>query len=642
MSEIFKELLNEEQYKSVVTTDGPILVLAGPGSGKTRALTHKIAYLILEKKIHPDSVLAVTFTNKAAKEMKARVESIVKQLEPKYSSDNRFPTKSPNWIGTFHSICTRLLRIEGQHLQIGKNFVIYDSDDSEGIIKEAMKKLDVSVKDFTVSSIAGAISKAKCEMLTPAKFAAEAPKSYFYESVSKIYSQYQKRLKENNALDFNDLLLEALILFEQNPTVLEKYQNQFKYILVDEYQDTNRVQYSFVKLLAEKNKNITVVGDVSQSIYSWRGADYRNMAQFTSDYPEALTLQLAKNYRSTAVILEAAKSLIANNSTHLKIDLYTDNPEGAPISLYEAENEKDEARYIAEIISSGRSSLGSYEVIDEPKKFSDHVVLYRTNAQSRSIEESFLNFSIPYRIIGGLKFYDRKEIKDVLAYLKVFFNPSDTVAWSRSINTPPRKIGEKTLAKIFDSGFNLELVEELTKKPWQKMIARAALPETKPLDLIDEVLKGFDYLAYLNDGSEEGLQRIENLKELRSVAKNYESLGQFLENIALIESSNKIEKADEDSVILMTMHAAKGLEFDTVFIAGMEEGIFPHARALADPNELEEERRLCYVGITRAKRRLYMTYAKHRNFYGGMGSSIISRFLSEIPESLLNFRSGSY
>jgi DNA helicase II / ATP-dependent DNA helicase PcrA len=640
MHDLISEL-NAEQAEAVLKTDGPILVLAGPGSGKTRALTHKIAYLMLEKKIHPDSILAVTFTNKAAKEMKARVEGIVNEFEAKYSPDRKFPIKSPTWIGTFHSVCTRLLRIEAQHLDIGKNFVIYDSDDSEAVIKEAMKLLDVSIKDFTVSSIASAISKAKCEMLTPKKFAAEAPKSYFYETVLKIYSQYQKRLKENNALDFNDLLLEVLILFEKKPEILEKYQNLFKYILVDEYQDTNRVQYTFVKLLAEKNKNITVVGDVSQSIYSWRGADHRNMSQFTADYPDVLTLQLARNYRSSAVILEAAKSLIANNSSHLKIDLYTSNPEGAPIMLYEAENEKDEARYIAETISSGRSSLGSYEVLPD-YKFSDHTVLYRTNAQSRSIEEAFLNFGIPYRIIGGLKFYDRKEVKDVLAYLKVFFNPSDTIAWSRCINTPPRKIGQKTLAKVFESGFNLDLVEKLTHKPWEKMIASATLPETKPLELIDEVLKTFGYLEYLNDGTEEGLQRIENLKELRSVSKNYESLGQFLENIALIESSNKVERIDEDTVILMTMHAAKGLEFDTVFIAGMEEGIFPHARALADPNELEEERRLCYVGITRAKRRLYMTYARHRNFYGGMGSSIISRFLSEIPEDLLNFRSGSF
>jgi DNA helicase-2/ATP-dependent DNA helicase PcrA len=560
-------------------------------------------------------------------------ERVIKLLE------NSPDEIKPSWIGTFHSVSTRILRIEASNVGIERNFVIYDTDDSEKLIREILSEMDISVKDFTPSSVLGAISKAKSEMVDANAYAAESRGSYFYERVSKIYPAYQKRLRENLAMDFSDLLFEVVRLFENYPNVLNRYQSKFRHILVDEYQDTNRVQYRFIRLLKgfdqARGSTLTVVGDVSQSIYSWRGADYKNMLQFEKDYPDAKIFQLAKNYRSTQNILDAAMKVIANNRTHMKIDLYTENPLGNPIKLFEAEHERTEAGYVADMVAFSAHEKANPENISD-NEYNEVAVLYRTNAQSRVIEEAFINAGIPYKIIGGVRFYDRKEIKDALAYLRVFHNPKDTVSWARCINTPTRGIGKKTLDKISQSGFDVDLIEDLTHVRWKKYIENASNQTMAPIQLLDAVLKDFKYLEYLNDGTEDSLSRIENLKELRSVAKQYNSLEEFLENVALVESSNK-GIIENNSVTLMTLHAAKGLEFETVFIVGMEEGIFPHSRALADQNELEEERRLCYVGITRAKKNLYMTYTRHRTFFGQTSSSIASRFITEIPEELLDF-----
>ncbi len=631
--------LNEEQKKVVTQTDGPILVLAGPGSGKTRALTYKIAYLLLEKNVNVDEILAVTFTNKAAKEIKERVLRLIEESRDEspsteWGSGNR---KTPNWIGTFHSVCVRLLRMEAGNLEVDRNFVIYDTEDSLKLIKEAYTELNYSPKDLNQNAVLSTISKAKSEMVSPKVFAAQSSGNFFFEKVSKIYPLYVKKLQDNNAFDFDDLLAQTVELFKTHPEVLEKYSSMFKYVLIDEYQDTNRVQYTLAKLLSSKHNNITVVGDISQSIYSWRGADYRNMVQFQNDYPSVNVLSLAKNYRSTNKIVQSARNLIENNATHIKIDLYTDNGEGDDIVLYEAENERDEARYIVDTIMLNLDSEADFETMPTTaKKYSNFAVLYRTNAQSRAIEEAFITAGMPYKIVGGVRFYDRREVRDLLAYLRVFANKKDTVSWARCVNTPPRKIGKVALQKIADSHYDLDLIEDLTKIEWKKYIENAQA--MSPVELVDAILKDFGYLEYLNDGSEDSLSRIENIKELRTVARQYDSLENFLETIALVESSSKPDLGNEDAVVLMTLHSAKGLEFEHVFLVGLEEGIFPHSRAMADPKELEEERRLCYVGITRAKKYLHMTYTRRRTFFGQTNSTIVSRFIGEIPENYIQFK----
>ncbi|PIR42439.1 ATP-dependent DNA helicase PcrA [candidate division WWE3 bacterium CG_4_9_14_0_2_um_filter_35_11] len=622
--------LNQEQKDVVLHDSGPAMIIAGPGSGKTRALTHKIAYLMKDKGLSSDQILAVTFTNKAAKEMKERVESLLK--------DTGFI--APSWIGTFHSICVRILRIEGQALEIARDFVIYDTDDSIKIIKEVMADIGDSMNDLAPKAVLSSISRAKSELIDPKEYARQSGGNYFFDRVSKIYPKYQERLKDNHALDFDDIIFAVVKLFHDNPNVLEKYQNKFLHVLVDEYQDTNRVQYSLVKMIAKKRKNLTVVGDVSQSIYSWRGADYRNMLQFEKDYPGSKVYKLEKNYRSTKNILSAAKTLIENNSTHISIDLYTDNVQGEKVFLYEAEHEKSEASYVADMISMSLVTTSSHgpEYL-EKTLFSDCAVLYRTNAQSRAIEEAFITSGIPYRIVGGVKFYDRREIRDVLAYLRVFQNPRDTISWDRCINTPTRGIGKKAMERIREGGYNVDLIEELTGLNWRAAPANAgaALIGATPLTLLDAVLKDFGYLEYLNDGTEESVSRIENIKELRTVAAQFSSLQEFLENVALVEASNRAADTVSDAVTLMTLHSAKGLEFDHVFMVGMEEGIFPHSRAMTDPKELEEERRLCYVGITRAKKSLFLTYTRRRTLFGQSGVSIVSRFIAELPEEVLKF-----
>lgn len=638
-------MLNQEQKDVVLHIEGPALVIAGPGSGKTRALTHKIAYLVQEGHASPSEILAVTFTNKAAAEVKARVAALLNDENALLEGfeNPSIKTTVPQWVGTFHAVCSRILRTEAtpeNGIDFTKNFVIYDTDDSQKLIKEVLKELDMSTKDMDPKGVLGSISKAKSELMTPADFEEKARGSFYFEKVAKIYPKYQKRLRENNALDFDDILYETVKLFQNNAAILEKYQNRFRFVLIDEYQDTNRVQYNLVKLLAAKHRNLTVVGDVSQSIYSWRGADYRNMLQFEKDYPEAKTYKLAQNYRSTGNILKAAKELIENNETHIPIELYTANATGDAITLFEADNERAEAGFIADTIALLSAGIGggNFEGYPEDVRYKEFAILYRTNAQSRVLEEALLNAGIPYKIIGGVRFYDRKEIKDALAYLRVFHNPVDEISWSRCINVPTRGIGPKSFEKLRDAKFDLDLVESATKTEWKKYIAH--VDQARPIDLLDAVLKDFGYLEYLNDGTEESLGRIENLKELRTVAKQFNNLGDFLENVALVESSNKAALNDDNTVTLMTLHAAKGLEFETVFLAGLEEGIFPHSRALADPKELEEERRLCYVGITRAKKSLYMTYTRSRTFFGQTGSSLVSRFVAEIPEELLDFRFG--
>jgi DNA helicase II / ATP-dependent DNA helicase PcrA len=638
--------LNKEQQEVVLCVDGPSLVIAGPGSGKTRALTHKIAYLIKEIGLYPDEILAVTFTNKAAAEMKERVTSILKDDDLDLNSEAGFSLKdlktTPSWIGTFHSISSRILRIEASSdpdfLSVDKNFVIYDTDDSNKLIKDILNELNLNTKDFSPTAISSTISRLKGELVTPAEFLAQASSSsYYFQKVAKIYPMYQQKLKENNALDFGDLLFETVRLLSKRSEVLQKYQSKFKYILIDEYQDTNKVQYFFVKLLSAKHRNLTVVGDISQSIYSWRGANYKNMMQFEKDYPEAKIFKLAKNYRSTKNIITAAKKLIENNRTHIPIDLYTDNDNGSLIKLYEAEHERSEAQYVTEMINFLSGELKSYEYLPQ-KKYGNFAILYRTNAQSRVIEEALITYGLPYKIIGGVRFYDRKEVKDVMSYLRVFCNPKDSVSWGRCINTPPRGIGKVTFQKLADSKFDLELVDKTTKANWSKYINLQKEGKTNTLELLDAVLKDFGYLEYLNDGTEESLSRIENLQELRTVAGQYKDLPEFLETVALVESSNRTDMTNQDAVILMTLHSAKGLEFDTVFLVGMEEGLFPHSRAMTDPDELEEERRLCYVGITRAKKQLFLTYTRRRTFFGSTGSSIVSRFISEIPEDLIEFK----
>lgn len=589
--------LNSEQKKAVLNTDGPMIILAGAGSGKTRVLTYKVMYLILEKGITPEEILMVTFTNKAAGEMKERMQKFFSLLE------EGIPTGQP-FVATFHSLCARILRFDGEHLGISRSFVIYDDNDQMDVIKEAMHRLLISPKDFKPASILATISGAKNELIYEDEYSTFA-RGIFQQTVAKIYPLYQKILKENDALDFDDLILQTVKLFKQNPEILKKYQNRFRYILVDEYQDTNRAQYVLSKLLAEKNKNICVVGDFSQSIYSWRGADYRNLIKFTNDFKDTKTFSLSQNYRSTQKILDAASTVISRNTSHPVLKLWTENPSGEALEIYEATSEQDEADFIIRtIISLGVSKLN------------DVAVLYRTNAQSRVIEEAFLHHSIPYTLIGGTRFYERKEIKDVLSYLRHIANRNETISLKRI-----EKLGKARLERFLQY---LEKHQDTEDVP--------------TIELLDSVLESTRYLEIYDEHDEEDRARLENIKELRSVAINFPSMTEFLENVALVEqeyTSGPREKQFKNAVTLMTLHAAKGLEFPVVFMIGMEEGLFPHSRALMDKQELEEERRLCYVGMTRAKERLFLTHARRRLFFGQRATNTISRFLIELPEHVI-------
>lgn len=600
MNKDFLNNLNKEQRKAVLETDGPMIILAGAGSGKTRVLTYKVIYLILEKNVDPNNILMVTFTNKAASEMKQRIFDFFK------NSMERSSKTSP-LISTFHSLCTKILRIEGNHIGVDNNFLIYDEQDQKDAVKNVFSMLSLSLKEYKPSSVLATISQAKNELISEVEYPNFA-RGHFQQTVAKVYTLYQKLLKENNALDFDDLLLKTVELFKKNPQVLEKYQNKFKYILVDEYQDTNHAQYKLTKMFADKWNNICVVGDFSQSIYSWRGADFQNLIKFKDDFKNVKTFNLSQNYRSTQRILDAAYSVISKNSSHPVLELWTENQTGEDLVIYEAKNEHNEGDFIVEQISSLKYQYPSL-------KFSDFAVLYRTNAQSRAIEEVFLHNGIPYILIGGTRFYERKEIKDILAYLKVIANKKDSVSYKRI-----EKLGKTRMKKF------LEFQGKINS-------------EKNTLELMDDVIKTTDYLSLYDEHEEDDRQRLENIKELRSVAIEFPNLSNFLENVALVEQEHMPDhpKKDEEknTVNLMTLHAAKGLEFPIVFMVGMEEGIFPHSRSLMDKNELEEERRLCYVGITRAKQKLYLTYSRKRLFFGQRTNNMVSRFIFDLPERTL-------
>ncbi|MFH1186880.1 MAG: UvrD-helicase domain-containing protein [Candidatus Levyibacteriota bacterium] len=599
MNKDFLKNLNSEQQKAVMETEGPMIILAGAGSGKTKVIIHKVAHLILSG-IDPQNILCVTFTNKAAGEMKERVGKSINFLKLKAFQK---PT-----ITTFHSLCAKILRIDGKYLGISNRFTIYDEQEQVDAIKEVMKKLGISPKEYKPSSILSYISQAKNELIDDREYLNLA-KGHIQSKVAHVYPHYQKLLKENSALDFDDLLFRVIDLFNQFPDVLAKYQEKFKYILIDEYQDTNRAQYVLTKMLARKNNNICVVGDFSQSIYSWRGADFQNLIKFKEDFGKVKTFKLSQNYRSTQKILDAASSVISKNTSHPVLNLWTKNLEGEEIMIYEANNEHNEGEFIIDRIMNIKRLL--------KLKSSDFAVLYRTNAQSRVLEEVFLHHGIPYLLIGGTRFYERKEIKDILAYLKILVNKNDSVSLKRI-----EKLGKKRFAKFLDF-----------QKKYDK--------NKKTIITMDNVLKEVGYLLLYDEKDEDDRQRLENIKELRSVALEFPNLIQFLENVSLVEQeympdhTEKKDKTKKDAVNLMTLHTAKGLEFPVIFMVGMEEGLFPHARTLMDKNELEEERRLCYVGITRAKQKLFLTYAKKRVFFGQRTNNMISRFIFELPEQLL-------
>jgi len=609
------ESLNPQQIEALKHYIGPALVVAGPGSGKTRVLTHRVAFLIRDKGVHDSNILCVTFTNKAAAEIKHRVTEILQ--DPDY--------KIP-WGGTFHSICSKILRKDGHNIGIPPSFVIYDSDDQVNLIKQILKDFQFDPKKTNPHAVLATISSAKSELVS-AKEYANFSHSLFQKIVAKIYPEYQKRLRDNYALDFDDLIVETINLFKHNPQILEKYQNLFQFIMIDEFQDTNKSQYVFAKMLSELHHNIFVVGDMSQAIYSFRGADYRNILNFRNDYPDVVTYHLEQNYRSTQNILDAAKNVIKNNSNHISLDLWTDNHTGEKIICYTGTDEKDEGSFV---VAKILELLGEGDL-----KYKDIAVLYRTNAQSRNIEEHLIKGNLPYRIFGGVRFYSRKEIKDVIAFLRVVYNPKDTVAWDRIINVPPRGIGAKSEQLLKQSGWDINEIEQKTKLPIKKWFEKKESLSTA--EILEMVLSDTGYIQWVDDGSEDATTRVENIKELKTVALQFLDLQDFLENVTLIESSDRADTGDFNAITLMTIHSSKGLEFPIVFLVGMEEGLFPHNNSLMEIDGLEEERRLCYVAITRAMSQLFLTNAKSRMYFGNWQSNIPSRFLSEIPQELVDY-----
>ena len=632
MQDYLLENLNDEQKKAVVTTEGPLLILAGAGSGKTKTLTHRIAYLLHNSLATQYEILAVTFTNKAAGEMRHRVAQLLGQ-----STDNR---SFMPYMGTFHSICVRLLRKEGEAIGLASNFVIYDESDRQALIKQIMKQQLIDDKKNVPRSVASMISGAKNELVSPSEFAGSAG-TPTQKIAAKVYPLYEQGLRAQNALDFDDLIGRAVNLFVNHANVREKWQNQFKYIMIDEYQDTNAAQYKLIKLLTNRNNNISVVGDDWQSIYSWRGADFRNILNFEKDHPSATVILLEQNYRSTKNILDAAHAVITKNSKRSDKKLWTAIGEGNPVQIISTLNERVEAETIIRRIKTN-VDMGI-------RKYSDFAVLYRTNAQSRSLEEQFVRYGLPYKIVGGVRFYDRAEIKDIMAYLKLIYQPEDVVSFMRSVNVPARGIGIKSLQNFLDwraeIGISLqEALDNCEKAPITPR-ARQALgnfadiirtfrdssEEMTVAVLIEKLLKRIDFWKHLDDGSLQAEARTENVKELLSVAKAYSEVGltSFLEEVALVSDLDMV-KEGAPAVTLMTLHAAKGLEFPVVFLPGMEETIFPHSRALYDQSEMEEERRLCYVGMTRAKQELYLISAQSRVLFGSIQSNPPSRFIGEI------------
>ena len=633
--------LNPQQQLAVKNTEGPMLIMAGAGSGKTKVLTCRIAYL-LDQGTSPYRILAITFTNKAAKEMRTRVDKLVGAR-----------AKSV-WLHTFHGFCARLLQNEVDALgTYQRNFTIYDTTDTKSLIKNILKGLNLDEKRFQPAGILSAISNAKNQLLDAKAYDKQAA-DYYSQKVAQVFLEYERQLLINNAMDFDDLLLNAIKLFQECPEVRTKYQNQFDYILVDEYQDTNRAQYLLTKTLAAKHHNLCVVGDADQSIYGWRGADINNILDFEKDYPEAQVLKLEQNYRSTKVILDAANAVIENNTARKPKKLWTDNPAGTTITYYNALDERDEARYVVE----RAQDLISREHL----KYGDMVVLYRTNTQSRVFEEILVKSGIAYSMVGGLKFYDRKEIKDIIAYLRLLYNPNDSQSLLRIINVPKRGLGASTVAKLqdFASAQEQTLFEVITNASQVPDLSARFVNKLEELgqiifeligqvdqipveDLIQQVITKTGYKAELEaEKTPQAEARIENLKELASVAQDFlleegeeKTLANFLEHVALVSDIDDAQ-LEEDKLTLMTLHSAKGLEFPVVFLAGLEEGLFPHSRTLMDDHEVEEERRLCYVGITRAEKYLFLSGARLRTIYGQTTPCQPSRFLKEIPRNLLH------
>ena len=638
MQDILKGL-NDKQYEAVVNTEGPCLVIAGAGSGKTKVLTHKIAYLIGEKQVKPWNILAITFTNKAANEMKERIGNLVGDVA------------ADIWMGTFHSICVRILRRFIDRIGFDSSFIIFDTSDQRTLVKTCIKTIGLDDKMFTDRSVLSEISNAKNEMLEPEQYTVRANGDFRKEKIALVYEMYQKRLKENNAIDFDDIINYTIKILMDNPDILEYYSDKFHYVLVDEYQDTNKAQFTLVTMLASKNGNITVVGDNDQGIYSFRGADISNILNFERDFPGTKIIKLEQNYRCTGNILKAANAVIKNNEVTYKKELWTENEVGNLPAVYSAKNEYDEGTYIAQQIEHLRR--------EEYYKYSDFAILYRMNTQSRAIEEILRRESIPYKIIGGLKFYERKEIKDIISYLRLIQNPSDNLSLKRIINEPKRGIGKTSLDKIEELSVNsgvpmYEIIKNaeqyglnrvfLNSREFVNAIEelRAKKDDIKISDLIKETLKKSGYTQALeNENTIEAENRIENLDEFLTVAIEFEDesadnkLSDFLEGITLSSDIDNMEETEE-TVTLMTLHSAKGLEFPVVFLVGMEEGIFPGYKSIGEPKELEEERRLCYVGITRAKEHLFLTCSKQRTIFGSTSCNQVSRFLREIPSDLLD------
>ncbi len=622
--------LNDAQKEAALHTEGPLLILAGAGSGKTKTLTHRIALLVAEQKVWPSHILAVTFTNKAAREMRERLAGLLGQ-----PNDRSFMP----WMGTFHSICVRLLRMDGAAIDIPKNFVIYDEDDRRGLIKQVMKSLSISEKDMKPTAVSAAISSAKNALQDPEEY--EASANYpFQKNVAKVYKSYESRRKAAKALDFDDLLIEAVRLFRDNKMVRDKWRTQFEYILIDEYQDTNAAQYQLVKYLVNDKQNLCVVGDDWQSIYSWRGADFTNILNFERDFPGTKVVKLEQNYRSTGNILDAANSVITKNTQRTDKKLWTAEGAGSPVQVHGVYDEAEEARQVADRISA-QASIGA-------RQFDEFAVLYRTNAQSYTLERAFLQMRVPYQIVGGVRFYDRKEIKDIVAYLKLIYQPNDRMSFSRIANVPTRGIGATSLERFLnwqpDSG--LDIIDALVAMDGQPVVTgkartamvtlgqklqdiRTRIDDTHPSELIDQVIRAVGYRDFILDGTPQAEDREENIGSLLSDAQNFASLPYFLEEVALMSSVDSESK--DNKVTLMTLHAAKGLEFPVVFMVGMEEGILPHARVFeSGPSELEEERRLCYVGMTRAREELHLSYAYSRLQFGTRGYNPVSRFIADM------------
>ena len=632
--------LNREQQQAVQHTEGPLLILAGAGSGKTKVLTVRMAYLLAQG-VNPYEILAITFTNKAAKEMKSRVEGLVGDVA------NRI------WLSTFHSFCAKFLRFElDNFLGYNSNFTIYDTSDSQVVIKAALKALNLDDKYYPVGAMISAISDAKNKLMFASDYRKQA-RDFYQQKVADVYEYYERELRKNNALDFDDLLLVAVKLLQSNAAVLDKYSKRFRYVMIDEYQDTNHAQYLLAYLLSSHWKNIAVVGDADQSIYAWRGADIQNILDFEKDYPNCTSIKLEQNYRSTKIILDAANAVIDNNEGRPEKNLWTDKVEGAKIQHFTAQSEHEEAAFIGDTI------VKKHDIHGVP--YGDMAILYRTNAQSRVLEEALIKRALPYTMVGGTKFYDRKEIKDVLAYLRVLYNPFDDLSLLRIINVPKRSIGATTVSKLQDYArengtslfmtlTQLHLVDTIKGKTKEKLeefgilifTLVAEMDDKSVLDILEAILDRTSYLAQLEESTDPQDQaRAENIGELLSVAKDFQdtnptgTVEDFLEQVALVNDVDSFEQ-EESKVTLMTLHAAKGLEFPIVFLGGLEEGLFPHSRTLMNPEEIEEERRLAYVGITRAEKELYISNATTRTVFGRTSSYLPSRFIDEIPAELVD------